>query len=172
MATVRCPECGCDREVTATDIRREVKRRNFRGYCRPCAVSAVGAGRHRYLNYRRRPKAHHVSAAGYLLVSPQDVPDELLPMFRAMQRCGQPVFEHRWVMAKTLGRPLRSDELVDHRDGVKTHNEPGNLRIYLRGRQQPGSAPGWGTFYHEWQMAERRIADLEAKLRSLARRPR
>lgn len=74
------------------------------------------------------------------------------------------VFEHRWVMAKRLGRPLASTECVDHMDGNKTNNHVSNLRLYVRGKHQPGSCPGHGTYYHEWQMAERRIRVLEAEL--------
>jgi hypothetical protein len=48
-------------------------------------------------------------------------------------------------------------------DGNKWHNKIGNLRMYVRGKQQPGSCPGHGTFYHEWQMALKRIADLESR---------
>ena len=40
------------------------------------------------------------------------------------------------------------------------------LRLYVRGKQEPGSAPGHGTYYHEWQMAERHIHELEWMLRA------
>lgn len=85
-------------------------------------------------------------------------------MFRAMQNRSNAVAEHRWVMAKQLGRPLRSNECVDHRDGIKANNDPENLRIYIRGKNQEGSSNGYGTYYHEWQMALARIRELEAKL--------
>lgn len=87
-----------------------------------------------------------------------------LPMFDAMRNKASYVFEHRWVMAKHLGRPLRSDECVDHLSGDKTDNSIGNLRIYLKGQQQPGSSYGYGTYYHEWQMALARIIELESLL--------
>lgn len=69
------------------------------------------------------------------------------------------VMEHRWNMAKHIGRPLTSAECVDHMDGNKQNNAVDNLRIYVRGKQQPGSCPAHGTYYHEWQMALKRLRD-------------
>ena len=68
-------------------------------------------------------------------------------------------------MAKSLGRPLRSDECVDHMDGNKQNNDVSNLRIYVKGKNHPGSANGHGTYYHELQIAQKRIRDLEAKVK-------
>jgi len=68
-------------------------------------------------------------------------------------------------MAKHLGRPLLTSECVDHMDGDKLNNSLNNLRIYVRGRNHPGSANGHGTYYHEWQMALARIKELESKPR-------
>lgn len=56
-------------------------------------------------------------------------------------------------MAIHMGRPLESHELVDHMDGEKTNNDISNLRLYVRGKNMPGSGCGFGTYYHEWQMA-------------------
>lgn len=39
------------------------------------------------------------------------------------------IFEHRYLMSKALGRPLRSDEIVHHIDGDKTNNDLSNLEI-------------------------------------------
>lgn len=74
------------------------------------------------------------------------------------------VGEHRWNMAKFLGRPLKTWELVDHRDGDKLNNDPSNLRIYVKGKNHEGSACGHGTYYHEWQIALKRIRELESLL--------
>lgn len=50
----------------------------------------------------------------------------------AMRRIGRPskfVQMHRVILARVLGRELRSDEYVDHRDGDPTNNRRDNLRL-------------------------------------------
>lgn len=76
------------------------------------------------------------------------------------------VFEHRFVMAKYIGRPLKPYEYVDHMDGNKTNNDPSNLRIYRQGKDEQG-AIGYGTYYHELQVALARVRELEAELQAL-----
>lgn len=47
------------------------------------------------------------------------------------------VFEHRYVMEQHLGRPLRPEETVHHKDGDRQHNEIGNLELFSS-RHGPG----------------------------------
>lgn len=40
------------------------------------------------------------------------------------------IAQHRLVAAEKLGRALRKDEIVHHRDGKKKNNDPDNLLVY------------------------------------------
>lgn len=40
------------------------------------------------------------------------------------------VLEHRMVLARKIGRNLQPQEVVDHIDGIRLHNNPDNLRLF------------------------------------------
>jgi hypothetical protein len=42
---------------------------------------------------------------------------------------GRKMLEHRWVMEQVLGRPLRSDEQVHHKNHDRLDNRPENLEV-------------------------------------------
>jgi hypothetical protein len=161
MVDILCPRCGETRARGAAETRNEILRVNYRGFCRPCSFAAVQDGTHRWMIRSRKEERRGENSSGYRLVYPRSVSDEDLPMYRAMQNHGQPLLEHRWLMAIHLKRQIHSYECIDHRDGNKHNNNIDNLRIYIKGEQQEGSCPGYGTYYHEWQLAEARIRELE-----------
>lgn len=161
--TVTCPSCKESRWYALNVITRFAEGRNFSGKCRPCWTAEPWDRRFRN---SRNPAGRLVDPRnGYVRLSKNAVRDDQLDMWDAMRKRSGTVFEHRWVMAVHLGRALGSDELVDHMNGVKTDNRLENLRLYVRGKNEPGSCPGHGTYYHEWQMAEQRVRELEAQLR-------
>jgi hypothetical protein len=45
----------------------------------------------------------------------------------------QGILQHRIVMERILGRPLRAGESVHHRNGIKTDNGPENLELWFSG---------------------------------------
>ncbi len=166
VADVTCPQCAKVRTYALYTLRQLMQKPHFDGRCFKCGHKASRASTERTLRAKFAGKRRQTST-GYIVIVRSAVPIEDLAMFDAMRHKAQFVGEHRWNMAKALGRPLRSNECVDHMDGIKTNNDPSNLRIYLKGKNQPGSLNGYGTYYHEWQLAEARNRLLKAELEKL-----
>lgn len=66
----------------------------------------------------------HIGDGGYIFVYIQ--PDD---PYAEMANTNGYVPEHRLVMARHLGRPLRRTESVHHIDGVRSHNDISNLQL-------------------------------------------
>jgi hypothetical protein len=163
---VICPECKRIRWYHMCTLRAWMKSRlKFTGICRPCFGRLKKARTFR--TFKRNPSGRKLRPNGYINLGKNAISDHDLDWFDQMRNRSGCVLEHRWVMAKHLGRPLTSAECVDHMNGIKTDNAIENLRIYVRGKQQPGSCPGYGTYYHEWQLALKRITDLEQQIENL-----
>lgn len=163
---VRCLGCDQLRWYPMSTLRAWMKKGYFSGRCRKCQVTDAGH-RRRCITSRYGPdsgRGRRVNSGGYVELRLAQISDAELPLFDALRGKSNFVFEHRWVVSKALGRALTSEEFVDHMDGDKQNNDLSNLRLYYSGKNEPGSCRGYGTYYHEWQMALGRIAELEARL--------
>ena len=54
------------------------------------------------------------------------------PYYCMTRQTGE-VYEHRYVMAQFLNRPLEPRETVHHKNGIKTDNDPTNLQLHHDG---------------------------------------
>jgi len=98
---------------------------DFTGMCRKCAHAFDRSGT--WTGGRKK------NVEGYILVK--------LPsnhsMF-VMANCDGYVLEHRLVIALAISRPLKSDEIVHHRNGVKNDNRLENLELLQKTQYHPG----------------------------------
>lgn len=76
---------------------------------------------------------------GYVLVrmSPDD---PLYSMAYAGKATKHWVLEHRLIVARSLGRPLRKDEVVHHINGKKDDNRLENLQLVMKESHSSGQA--------------------------------
>jgi hypothetical protein len=158
---VTCPQCGAERWHQKHNAVDHIYRGTFTGKCPACNGTAKKRDWVRLSPYRKIDPVKGYIRIGKKALAPED---QWLWDALVAQISGTSVLEPRFVMSKVLGRALRADELVDHMDGNKLNNDPENLRVYVRGRNMPGDTSGYGTYYHEWQLALAEIARLKVEL--------
>lgn len=124
-----CSVHGCERPARARGL-CDAHYRRLLEYGDVRADDPVGKHHRPWRTVRPRWGNRSFTREGYVRVYQPEHPNA--------QRDGQ-VLEHRLVMAGILGRELRGDEIVHHRNGVRHDNDPRNLQLCVR-RQPPGRA--------------------------------
>ena len=137
--------------------------------CRPCSVktpecrlkhSELSKGMNNPFVKKRilqgRGWKDKISDNGYIYVY-------LLPNhpFRQMTSRGGYVAEHRLVVAQNLGRCLKPDELIHHKNGIRSDNRLENLDIFSRAFHAKEHTSGYCAGY------EKGLMDAKIKLEQL-----
>ena len=145
-----CVDCGKARWVLL--IKGEP--RNLR--CHGCASNVWGTDE-RGWKHPNWKGGRIITSDGYVAICVPNS-DKFHPMVGRRIKYGGYVLEHRLVMAKHLGRCLKSHEVVHHLDSNRTNNELDNLHLTLRRKHKTGYSGAYQEGY------KRGYADAKAEV--------
>lgn len=97
--------------------------------CQECGCPII-RGKHEAIHRWRSRRFCSQKCYGQEVRRRDRVADEQFkPRYRSIKVDGRGCLEHRWVMQQIIGRPLRADEQVHHRDHNRLNNAPENLEL-------------------------------------------
>lgn len=151
-----CEDCGAEFTVSAEERRPN---RPPRKYCDEHVATRRGAPVTRQAIATGGTMSRRVHKSGYVEINVgyqrkgaapegREAPEPTPAGAMVVPRLGQDgyvhlgrVKEHRWVMEQVLGRALRKDEIVHHKNGIRHDNRPGNLEVWLLAKNHKGQRP-------------------------------
>lgn len=148
---INCRVCGGSYWITRAAV---YQRKNK--MCHKCAVNRLKESGKKHLGYKN---GKHKTRQGYIKIL-LDVSDPMLKM--ANKGDNNYVFEHRYIMAKSLGRPLKRTEHVHHLNGIKDDNRLSNLALVDGGNHRIIT-----KLEQIIKRKDRRIKELEEKLNAV-----
>ena len=116
---IECPECKEIRWIDKRNIQKGIDEENFTGLCQKCLNKKTGKDANGY----KEGKWHQSN--GYIGILASEIESE----FQCMKDSRGYIYEHRYIMAKKLGRPLKEWEQVHHLNGIKDDNRQENLEL-------------------------------------------
>lgn len=145
-----CERCGQEYTLSVEERR---KHRPGRKLCDVCCLAVLGGANTRRAQAAGGTMSRRVHKSGYVEINlgyqlaevgvPQIGPSghEVTPVLKGGYVYLGRVKEHRWVMEQVLGRKLRDDEIVHHKNGNRQDNSPGNLEVWLLADNHKGQRP-------------------------------
>jgi hypothetical protein len=123
---------ACEKQKRHTDEYREKRRPNERRKRR----IQLGLDPDYEGKYKRKhnPETRTLSQNGYWYIFRPGHPNAQKGLRPTRGR----IFEHKFVMSEHLGRPLKLDECIHHKNGIRTDNRIENLELWKKG--QPAGA--------------------------------
>lgn len=112
---VTCGSCGQDRWVAVHQLDKRREYEVYTGCCLHCARKLAWEQKRRIKPLHRRP-----TSEGYIKIYSPDHP--------MADKRGE-VYEHRFIMAQILDRPLKRWEHVHHKDNNRANNSRENLEL-------------------------------------------
>jgi hypothetical protein len=119
----KCDSCGKFYHLIYRNYFNSQKKRNFSGktFCSSCAVSKSNQNR------PKNSKNWYISGDGY----------KMIKTGKKINGIGWKAYtkEHKLILEKKLGRPLKTGEIVHHLDSNKLNNSENNLVLFGNGRE-------------------------------------
>ena len=119
----KCPICQKDYERTQKQVNAVIKNTGF-WRCKSCSSAAVNKSR------AKKDGAIRLNSRGYIL-------EKVGSEWR---------LQHQVIVERAIGRLLKNDEVVHHKNEIKADNSLGNLQIMTHGEH---------TAYHNKQVTEK-----------------
>lgn len=157
---VTCGRCRRKRSILDGNARKPY----LTGYCYTCNQAHLRENMPSGARHRDWKGGHFISSNGYPAINIRALEGRAreiaLQMARAIHGKPAVIHEHRLVMALHLDRPLLREEIVHHKNGVKTDNRIENLELTNQSEHQKMDR----KYYDMWKHATTRIAELETEL--------